>query len=137
MAGEQAVVADAMEAGWQDMDEEAADELFGGERHDLGAVAAFSAVVLPCEGDAGMIGGDQAAVGDGDAVGLARQIGQDGRWSAERRLAVNHPFDPAQRGQVGSAGLALGKRGVSAEEVEGASLVRRLGATLSAAEYTK
>jgi hypothetical protein len=37
-------VTDAVEAGWQHMDEEAADELVGGERHDLGLVAAFGAV---------------------------------------------------------------------------------------------
>ena len=34
------------------MDQEAADELAGGERHDLLAVAAFGAIVLPFEGDA-------------------------------------------------------------------------------------
>jgi hypothetical protein len=37
---------------------EAADELVAGERHDLGALVAFGAVVLPFEGDAGMIEGD-------------------------------------------------------------------------------
>jgi hypothetical protein len=31
--GEQAVVADAMQAFWQHVDEEAADELVGGKRH--------------------------------------------------------------------------------------------------------
>ena len=34
-AGEQAVVPDAVEAAWQDVDEEAADELVGLERHGL------------------------------------------------------------------------------------------------------
>ena len=45
--GEQAVVADAVEAVGQDVDQEAADELVGGERHHLVAVAAFEPVVLP------------------------------------------------------------------------------------------
>src|SRR5579864_1894493 len=36
---EEAVVADAMEAAGQDVDQEAADELVDGERHHLGAVA--------------------------------------------------------------------------------------------------
>lgn len=40
-AGEQAVVANAMKAGWQDMHEEAADELVGREPHDLLPGAAF------------------------------------------------------------------------------------------------
>ena len=34
--GEQAVVADAMEAFWQHVDQESADELVCGERHDRG-----------------------------------------------------------------------------------------------------
>ena len=50
--GEQAVVADAMEALRQHMDQEAADELVGGERHQLGALAAFGTIVFPLEGDA-------------------------------------------------------------------------------------
>src|SRR5690348_470436 len=60
--GEQAVVADAMQAFWQHVDEETADELEGPERHLLVAIAAFDAIVLPLEGDASLIDGDQAAV---------------------------------------------------------------------------
>ena len=51
-AGEQAVVADAVEAVGQHVDQEAADELAGGERHHLVALAALGAIVLPFEGDA-------------------------------------------------------------------------------------
>jgi hypothetical protein len=49
---EQTVVADAMEAARQNMDQEAADELVGGERHGLLARTTFGAIVLPLEGDA-------------------------------------------------------------------------------------
>src|SRR5690242_6940004 len=59
--GEQAVVADAMQAFWQHMDEEAADELVCCERHALVSIAALDAVVLPLEGDALLVAGDQAA----------------------------------------------------------------------------
>jgi hypothetical protein len=38
------------------------------------ALAPFEPIVLPCEGDAVVVGHDQAAVGDRDAVGVARQI---------------------------------------------------------------
>ena len=79
-------MADAMEALWQDVDEEAADELAGWERHALVAVAAFDPVILPPEGDAGVIECDQPAVGDGDAVGVAREIGQHRLRPAERAL---------------------------------------------------
>ncbi len=48
--GEQAIVADAVEAAWQHVDEEAADELGSGEYHDLLALTTFSAIVLPSEG---------------------------------------------------------------------------------------
>src|SRR5262249_60603642 len=70
--GEEAVVADAMEAAGQDVDQEAADKLVDGERHHLDAVAPISAVVLPPEGDAGVVEGDEPSVRDGDAVGVER-----------------------------------------------------------------
>src|SRR3546814_2203233 len=47
--GEESVVADPVKAGWQDVEEKAADELIGGEGHELVAGAAFGAVVLPFE----------------------------------------------------------------------------------------
>jgi hypothetical protein len=51
-SGKQAVVADAVEAAGQDVQEKAADELDGVERQGLEPVAAFDPVVLPLEGDA-------------------------------------------------------------------------------------
>ncbi len=47
--GEEAVVADAMEAVRQGVQQEAADELVGGEGHDLRL--AVVAIILPAEGD--------------------------------------------------------------------------------------
>jgi hypothetical protein len=70
-AGEQAGVADAAEAVWQDVQEKAADELGGVERHGPEPVAAFDPVVLPLEGNARLVERDQPRVGDGDAVGVA------------------------------------------------------------------
>ena len=58
-AGEEAGVADAMEAAWQDVQENAADELGGVERHGFEPVAAFDPVVLPFEGDTRLVEGDQ------------------------------------------------------------------------------
>ena len=86
-AGKQAVVANAVEAVRQDVDQEAADELVGRERHDLLAITTIGTIVLPSEGDAGAVTGDQPAVGDGDAVGIARQIGQHGLGPPNGRLA--------------------------------------------------
>ena len=51
-ACKKAVVPDAMEAARQDMEQEAADELIDGERHDLLPIAAVATVVFVAEGDA-------------------------------------------------------------------------------------
>ena len=72
-----------MEAVRQDVDEEAADKLVGGERHALVACAAVGAIILVPEGDAVLVEGDEPAVGDGDAVGIARQISEHRLGSAE------------------------------------------------------
>ena len=45
--------------------------------------------------DCVLVGRDQTAVRDGNAVGIARQIGQHGLWSAERALGIDDPFGPA------------------------------------------
>ncbi len=63
-AGEQAVMANAMKARRQDMDEEAADELAVREPHDLLPSAAVGAVILVFEGDAVVAADQQAAVGE-------------------------------------------------------------------------
>ena len=54
--GEQAVVADAMQALGQHMDQEAPDELMRGQRHGLVAAGPLDPVILPFEGDAGLVG---------------------------------------------------------------------------------
>ncbi len=71
-AGEQAVVADAVKALGQGVQQEAADELIGGECHDLLPVGAAPAIVFIAEGDARLVEPEEAAVRDGDAVGVAR-----------------------------------------------------------------
>ena len=114
--GEQAVVADAVEAFWQHVDEEAADELVRAERYAFVSIAALDAIVLPLEGDILLIEGDQAAVGDGNAVGIARQIGQHRLGATERPLGVDDPFGLAQRREISREGLRLDEMAVVAEE---------------------
>src|SRR5215468_21932 len=116
-AGEQAVVTDTMEALRQDVHQEATDELVGIERHHRVSLATFEAVVLPLEGDALVIERDQAAVGDGDAMGVAGEIAQDFRGSPEWAFAVDHPLTVAQRRQIGGEGLCMGERDMFAEEL--------------------
>ena len=114
---------DAVEALWQDVDQETADELDGGERYDLLAITTFGTIVLPSEGDTGAVAGDQSAVGDGDAVGIARQIGQHGLGSAEWALCVDDPLGLAQRREISREGLRIGQMYMVAEEAEAAGLV--------------
>ena len=87
--------------------------------HGLVSIAALDGVILPLEGDALLVEGDQAAVGDGNAVGATRQIGQHRFGSAERALCVDDPLGFAQRHQKGREGLRIGEMGV-AEEAQAA-----------------
>src|SRR6266446_4903728 len=61
--GQQAVVADAVEALRQDVNEESADD----KCHLLVSISALDSVVLPLEGDVVFVECDQAAIGDGNA----------------------------------------------------------------------
>src|SRR5271166_2374749 len=81
---------DAVKAAWQDMEQEAADELVRRERHDALPLGTIAAVVLVAEGDAGFVEGEQPPVRDGDAVGIAREIGEYGLGAGERRLGIDH-----------------------------------------------
>ena len=85
--GEQAVMADALEALGQHVHQETPDELMRRERHGLVPAGAFDPIVLVGEADAVRVGGDQPAVGYGDTVGIAAQIGKDLLGAAEWALA--------------------------------------------------
>ena len=92
-ASDETVMANAVEAGWQDMQEKAANELAGIERHGLEPVAAFDAIVLPLEGDALRVEHDEPRIRNGDAVGVAGEIGEDSLRPGERPLGVDDPCD--------------------------------------------
>ena len=87
--GEKAVVTDAVKAVRQNMQEEAADELVRLEPHDL--VPASMAIILVGKGDLIAVDGGKPCVGDGGAMGIAREIGQNLRGPSERWLGVDHP----------------------------------------------
>src|SRR5205085_3156835 len=71
--GEEAVMTDAMKSVGQDMDQEAADELVGVERHKLIASVALGPVILPFEGAA------PAAEGDSPALAISSTLSVGGR----------------------------------------------------------
>ena len=86
--GEEAVVPNAVEPVGQDVDQETADELVGVERHELVASVSLGSVILPFEGHALAVEGDEAAVGDRDPVRVAGQVGEHRAGSAKRRFSI-------------------------------------------------
>ena len=87
---------DAVLALWQHVDQEPADKLGSGQRHDFVPTGTVYTVVLDAEGDALVVHADQSAVGYGDPVRVARQVRQDGFWTGEGFLGVDNPVDFAQ-----------------------------------------
>src|SRR5450631_3713400 len=97
--GEQSVVANAMKAAGQNVQQEAADELVGTERHSLVACLARGAVILPAKGDATLVECQQSLVGDRYPVRIARQIGEHRGRPGEGAFGIDDPFHFAQRCQ--------------------------------------
>src|SRR3954453_2481740 len=71
--GEEADMTEAGESIRYGMQQEPADEFFGAQGHDLGLAAV--AVVFPGEVDFAVREAGQTRVGDGDAMGVAAEIG--------------------------------------------------------------
>jgi hypothetical protein len=112
--GHEAEVADTVEPVGQGVKEEAANEFAGLELHDLGGAALT--VILPSKGDMVVVEGDEAAVGNGDAVSVAPEIGENLGWSSERLLGIDDPVDMPHGGEMGGEGRGLGEIRQIAEE---------------------
>src|SRR5450759_5863014 len=112
--GHEAEVADTVEAIGQGVKEEAANELIGLELHDLGGAALT--VILPSKGDMVVVECDEAAIGNGDAVSVAAEIGENLGWSAERLFGIDDPVDVPHGGEMGGEGCGLGEMRQIAEE---------------------
>jgi hypothetical protein len=81
---EESEVADAHEAGRQDMQQEASQELVCVERKQ--SLLILVRRISPPKGDAPVRDRHNAVVGDGDAMGVAAEIAQRVFGSAERAL---------------------------------------------------
>src|SRR5438132_1843805 len=100
----QAVIADLVKAGRQDVLEEAPDELVAG--HGFLALAVGGAVLVTI-GHGRVVDRPDAVVGDGDAEGVAGEIVERGPLSLAPWRDVNDPGDLPDMGrQVGVRGRA-------------------------------
>src|SRR5246127_3406328 len=96
--GKEPIGANSVEAVGQHVHQEAPDKLVRVKPDGLPAARAADAIVLPTERDAGVVGGNEAAVRDGDTMRVTGEIAQHLLGSRERRLAVDYPVDAPQRG---------------------------------------
>ena len=83
-------MADAVKACGQDVEQETANECVGGKRHGLLLVAGRTTIILVGKCDASIIDGEDALVGDGHAVRIARQISQNRLWPRKGSLGINN-----------------------------------------------
>ena len=86
---EKAEVADSVQALGQNVDQESAQELICGDRHDL--LLAAVRIIFPAKRDSIILEGNQSMVGDGDAVRIASKIVQNMLGTAEGWLGIDDP----------------------------------------------
>ncbi len=101
--GEETEVADAHEAGGKHMEQKASQELLHGQGHEALLVAVGG--VSPAESDLVAGQGNEARVGDGDAMGVGAQVVEDILGPAEGRFAVDDPIPAEEWAQEGRESL--------------------------------
>ena len=107
-SGEEAERADADKAAEQDVEQEAAQELLGTERHH--SLLITVGIVLPTESNLVMVESHEAVVGDGHAMGVAGEIAEHRMGTAEGWLGVDDPVVTEQRAQEGAESLFVFER---------------------------
>ena len=101
-------VADAHKTVRQQVQEEAAQELFDRQGHEPFLVAVSG--VAPAKGYVALGESDQPAVGNGNAVGVGTEIAQRVFWPAERALGIDDPVVAEQYPQPRGEGARFRKR---------------------------
>ena len=107
--GQKAVMADVLKPFRGNMQEEAANELVGGQGHGLFRRPVL--VVLPEEGNAAIAETTgQAVVGDRHAMSVAGEIVEHVVGTAEGGLGIHHPLGLRGRGEIGGEGVGVAQR---------------------------
>ena len=86
---EKSEVTDAHKTARQQVQQEAAQELFDGQGHEPFLVAVSG--VAPTKGDVAVGKSNQPAVGNGDAMSVSAEIAQHMFWPAEWSFGVDNP----------------------------------------------
>ena len=116
--GEEAVVANAVEAGRDHVEEHAADELGRRQSHRPLAGCAGPAVVGVAEAHGPAVEAAQALVADGDSVGVAAEVVEDLFGAGEGSLRVDHPVGLAGRAEMLGEAPGVAERLQPAREAE-------------------
>ena len=124
--GEQAIITNAVESIRQHVEQEAAHELADRQTHGLALRGTVLAVILPAKADMVVVEIYETAVGDGDTVGVAGEIGKHLSRACERALGVDDPLDVAQRSKVSSERARLFEASEIGEELEFSRIVQCL-----------
>jgi hypothetical protein len=103
--GEEAKVADANEAAWEEVQEEAAQELIDRQLHDALAVAMSR--VSPAKGHLPVSKRQESAVGDADAMGVCTEVAEHMLRSAEGWLGVDDPVVTIEASEPSSEAARL------------------------------
>src|SRR5260370_22475503 len=97
---------DAVKPLRQNVEEEAPDELVGGEGYCAISRLPVAAVILVAKGHVALVESHETAVRDGDAMSVAGEIGQHRLGPGEGRLGVEEPVLPPQRREMRGESLA-------------------------------
>src|SRR3954454_19015895 len=91
---EETVMADAMKAVRQGVQQETSNELIGRQGHHLALVV--MPIIAPAKADLPVRHVDQPAVRNGDAVRVATEIGQDRRGTGKGAFGIDPPLRTPQ-----------------------------------------
>lgn len=95
---QETVVADLHKPLWKNVHQDAANKLYGWQRHDLLPVAI--PVIAPLERDRAVFAGKNTLVGNGYAVRIASEIFQHMMCALERRLTIDDPLFCVQSAEI-------------------------------------
>ena len=99
----------AHEAARHDVEEKASKEFVGVQRHDLHAVVI--GIVLPPKPDTTVAEIHEPIIREGDAVGIASEVGEHLLGTGEGPLRVHDPVDGSELTEQAGEGVAIGQIG--------------------------